>query len=156
MRHRIISALAAASLLALSPPARAATGGVIKVLPQFLDLEGRSSLSPSLYERDAYQATLRLHPERRSGLRFHVQWKTKGSVWEPLTLRLELRGTVQGDLPRELVLDEPLLTKGKSLARWTGITLTSDQYKLLGSVTAWRVSLWEGQRLLGSQQSFLW
>ena len=36
--------------------AAAATGSVIKVLPQFLDLKGRTALSPSLYDRDAYQA----------------------------------------------------------------------------------------------------
>ena len=44
------------------------SGKVVKVLPHYLDLEGRHTLSPSLYERDAYQAVLRQHPERRSGI----------------------------------------------------------------------------------------
>src|SRR5207249_4815919 len=47
---------------------QAAAGRVVKVLPQFLDLKGRNTLSPSLYERDAYQAVLRRHPEQRSGM----------------------------------------------------------------------------------------
>ena len=145
-----------AGILALAWPATAASGRIIKVLPEFLDLQGRTALSPSLYERDAYQAILRQHPERRSGLRFFVQWKTKGSVWAPLTLRLELRGAAEGNLPKELILDERLVNKGKWLTRWSGITLSSQEYKHLGAVTAWRASLWEGQKLLAQQQSFLW
>ena len=155
MRWRSISLLVAA-LVALAWPAAGASGRILKVLPQFLDTQGRASLSPSLYERDAYQALLRLHPERRSGLRFNVQWKTKGPAWEPLTLRLELRGTATGDLPREIILDEKPATKGKWLTRWTGITLSPEEFTRLGTVTAWRASLWEGQTLLAQQQSFLW
>ena len=128
----------------------------MKVLPEFLDKEGRASLSPSLYERDAYQAQLRFHPERRSGLRFYVEWKTKGALWQPLKLRIELRGRSEGNLPQQLVLEEPLVNKKTSFTRWTGVTLTNEQYQQLGSVTAWRVTLWEGNRLLGTQQSFLW
>ena len=70
--------------------------GVIKVMPEFLDLKGRNALSPSLYERDAYQLTLREHPERRSGIRFYVQWKAPKAAWEPLLVRVELRGDRRG------------------------------------------------------------
>src|ERR1051326_4940456 len=59
--------------------ASAATGGVVKVLPQFLDLKGRSAISPSLYDRDAYQAHLREHTNEISGIRFAVQWKAHGA-----------------------------------------------------------------------------
>jgi hypothetical protein len=31
-----------------------------------------------------------------------------------------------------------------------------DAYKQFGEVTAWRVSLWSGDQLLGEQKSFLW
>ena len=135
--------------------ASAATGRIVKVLPQFLDDKGRSSLSPSLYERDAYQAVLRLHPEKRAGLRFNVQWKTKGPAWEHVTLRLQLRGTAVRQLPKELVLDQQVATTGHA-SHWTGITLTPAQYKELGAVTAWRATLWEGKQMLGEQKSFLW
>ncbi len=137
-------------------PALAATGKVIKVLPEFLDRQGRTSLSPSLYERDAYQAVLRLHPNQRSGLRFYVQWKTHGALWQPLKLRLELRGVAEGNLPRELVLEQPLVNKRTKFTRWSDITLTTQQYQHLGAVTAWRATLWEGTQLLGEQKSFLW
>ena len=39
------------------------SGRILKVLPHLLDGKGHHTLSPSLLERDAYQAELRLHPE---------------------------------------------------------------------------------------------
>ncbi|HTL54356.1 MAG TPA: hypothetical protein VL361_01700 [Candidatus Limnocylindrales bacterium] len=134
----------------------AATGRVIKVLPEFLDEKGRNSLAPSLYERDVYQALLRDHPERRSGLRFYIQWKTKGPVWEPLTIRVEIRGNAEGNLPKQLVLEQRIENPGGAFSHWSNVTLSSEDYKKIGSVTAWRISFWEGKTLLGQQQSFLW
>src|SRR5262245_58449513 len=140
-------------LLALTGlPAEAATGRVMKVLPHLLDLKGRHTLSPSLYERDAYQARLRLHPEERSGIRFDVQWKSKGGVWEPLKLVVQLRGLPQGELPKEWVL-EKAVEPGQWFSQWTSLTLQGLEYKGVGEVTAWRVSLWEGKQLLGEQKS---
>lgn len=137
-------------------PVKAGTGRIIKVLPEFLDIQGRTSTSPSLYERDAYQAMLREHPERRSGVRFYVQWKTKGPIWEPVKLRIELRGVAKGNLPQQLVLEEPLLNSGTRLPRWTSAGLEGLTYRQFGAVTAWRATLWEGKRLLSEQKSFLW
>ncbi len=153
---RVACPLMAGLCLVLALNAQGATGRVVKVLPQFLDKQGRAALSPSLYERDAYQAQLRAHPDQRSGLRYCVQWKTKGPVWQPLRLRLEVRGVAQGNLPKELVLDQNLANKRSMFARWTELTINPDQYQHLGSVTAWRVTLWEGAQMIGSQQSFLW
>lgn len=136
--------------------AHAATGRIIKVLPEFLDLKGRNSLSPSLYERDVYQALLRQHAERRSALRFYIQWKTKGPVWQPLTVKVEMRGIVEGNLPKQLALEERVENPGGPLSHWTTVTLSREDYKEIGSVTAWRVTFWEGKTLLGMQQSFLW
>jgi hypothetical protein len=133
----------------------AATGRVIKVLPHFLDLEGRVALSPSLFERDSYQAILRLNPDRRSGIRYAIQWKTKGAVWEPLTVRIELRGVAQGKLPKQLIL-ETSVERSPWYGRWTYLTLKGSQYTDFGEVTAWRATLWEGTRLLSEQKSFLW
>ena len=121
-----------------------------------MDKQGRTSLSPSLYERDAYQAQLRQHPENRSGMRFYVEWKIKGGAWEPLTLVLQLRGVVRGNAPTQLVLKQPLENTGGSFSHWAGVTLDNEAYKQLGAVTAWRATLWEGQQLLGEERSFLW
>ena len=154
MRQPLIWVLWIVLAWPLSVPA--ASGRVVKVLPEFLDLKGRNSLSPSLYERDAYQATLRDHPDRRSGMRFYVEWKTQGAAWEPLTIQVELRGTSEGSLPKQLVLYQRAENRGGWFTHWTNVELSNAEYKKLGSVTAWRVSLWEGKTLLGLQQSFHW
>lgn len=60
-------------------PVAADTGRVTKVLLHFLDLQGHSALSPSLYDRDAYQAQLRKHPEQCSGMRFDILWRARAA-----------------------------------------------------------------------------
>ena len=147
-------------LFGAAGPAQAATGRVIKVLPHFLDLEGRHTLAPSLYERDAYQAFLREHPDKRSGIRFDVHFKASGPAFGKLKLRLELRGIAQGDLPRQLVLEQEITPTG-GFGRWTGLSLRGQEYRQFGEVTAWRLALWDidpvmGDQLLSEQQSFLW
>jgi hypothetical protein len=154
--RRLLAGLLITGVLAVNPSVVSATGGLLKVLPEFLDLKGRNSLSPSLYERDVYQVALRDHPERRSGIRFYIEWKSKKPVWEPLLARVELRGIAEGKLPRQLVLERAVPNPGGALSHWTDITLGGEDYKKFGSVTAWRVTLWEGQTLIGQQQSFLW
>jgi hypothetical protein len=144
-----------ASGLAVAWSAQAATGRVIKVLPQFLDLRGRNSLSPSLYERDTYQAHLRDHTNLCSGVRFNVQWKAKGHAAAPLKLRVELRGVAHGDFPKQLLLEKPVQPGGR-FSHWTEVNLLGQEYKSFGQITAWRVTLWEGPLVLGEQKSFLW
>ena len=141
--------------VAVALSASAASGRVIKVLPQYLDLKGRNSLTPSLYERDQYQATLRLHTNDCSGMRFQVQWKAKAQAAAPLKLLLELRGVARGDYPKRLTIEKPVESRSR-YSHWTQLDLLGEEYKEFGEVTAWRVSLWEGSRLLGEQKSFLW
>ena len=138
---------------ALSAPA--ATGRVIKVLPQFLDLKGRDSTHPSLYERDAYQAYLRQHTNQVSGMEFNIQWKTRGKATGPVKLRVETRGVVRGDAPQALVFEKTVVPSGW-FSHWSIISVTNDSYRALGELTAWRVTLWEDKQLLGEQRSFLW
>jgi hypothetical protein len=153
--RRFLIWLALVGGLAVGWPAPAATGRVIKVLPQFLDLKGRNSQSPSLYERDVYQAMLRDHTNLCSGMRFNVQWKTKGQPAAPLKLRVDLRGVAHGDFPKQLMI-EKAVEPGGWFSHWAEIPLVGEEYKSFGHVTAWRVTLWEGTQLLGEQQSFLW
>jgi hypothetical protein len=134
----------------------AAEGRLLKVLPQLLDLKGRHTTSPSLYDRDAYQAYLRLNPTNISGIRFAVQWKG-GSSDAPLKVRVEMEGIVQAKGPSttKKVLEREV-KPGGWFGRWTYIPLTGEDYAKFGSITAWRVTLWEGDRLLSEQKSFLW
>jgi len=149
--RRLLSIL----LLAATFSTFAATGRVVKVLPHFLDLKGRHSLSPSLYDRDAYQLQLRQHPEQRSALRFDVLWRVRGATNGKLKLRAELRGKATGQLPKETTLEAELSSRGVS-SKWSALKLEGEAYQNFGEVTAWRVTLWDGEQLIGEQKSFLW
>jgi hypothetical protein len=149
-------ALLCALALAGALPAGAATGEVLKALPLFLDLNGHHTIFPSLYERDAYQVVLRDFPEKRSGILFQVHWKTKGKAAAPVVLKVQLRGLAKAKPPKEITLVQQIQPRGGWFGHWTGLALRGAEYKEFGEVTAWRVTMWEGDRLLGEEQSFLW
>ena len=132
--------------------AESATAKIIKVLPHLLDRDGRHTLSPSLYERDAYQAFLRKHPDQCSGLRFDIQWKAKRVVGTRLLLRLEIRGSKEA----KPVLSERPARPDHGYRRWSSLRVDGDAYQKVGEVIAWRATLWEDDRLLAEQKSFLW
>jgi hypothetical protein len=130
----------------------AAEARIVKVLPHFLDKEGRHTLHPSLFERDGYQAHLRAHPDLCSGMRFDVQWK--GKKVENGQIKLEVRGA--NTPPRKVeTFSTPLKSSGY-FSRWSSLKITSEDFKRTGSVIAWRISLWDGDQQLAEQKSFLW
>jgi hypothetical protein len=129
-------------------------GKILKVLPHLLDTEGRHGLSPSLYERDAYQAHLRQHPDQCSGMRFDVQWKARGRTSDPFRLRLELRGS-RAHQATPLVVEQAVKRK-RAWSSWSSVKLDHQEWKRLGQVVAWRATLWEGDRQIAEQRSFLW
>lgn len=144
--------MAVIGLMAMASAAPASSARVLKVLPHFLDLEGRHSLSPSLYERDAYQARLRQHPEQRGGLRFDVHCKSRGLT--NFILRVEMRGA-QGKEATAHTLEKVLATKDR-FSGWSALSVTGEEYRRFGELVAWRVTLWAGSTLLAEQRSFLW
>jgi hypothetical protein len=153
--RRLLNFLLVLAVVGLAQVAQAASGRVLKVLPHYLDLQGRHALSPSLYDRDAYQARLRQQPELRSGLRYDVQWKGRTPAGKTFRLRVELRGTARGDLPRTHVLEKEVSAR-TGWSRWARIPFTGEDWKQFGEVTAWRVTLLDGEQVLSQQQSFLW
>ena len=152
-RVHLIRVLAILSVLnGFALAGQAGSARLVKVLPQFVDPQGRVALNPSLYERDAYQAHLRAHPAERAGLRFDVQWKSRERV--ALKLRLELRGN-RGREGTTAVLEEPVKYRGL-FGTWSKALLTGDAYQKFGELSAWRATLWDGERLISEQKSFLW
>lgn len=140
--------------LTAAPASDAVTGRIVKVLPLFLDFQGRDAISPSLFDRDAYQAHLREHTNEVSALRFDILWNAAHAKGADLKLRAELRGVAEHGLPRQAVLETNVAPK--FFRRWTSLTLGGDEYKQFGALVAWRVTLWDGDRLLSEQKSFLW
>jgi hypothetical protein len=153
MRRLFVTLLLLGSL-AGALAAGTATGRVVKVLPLFLDGQGRDAVSPSLFERDAYQARLRQHTNEISAIRFDVLWKAAHAGDAALKLRVELRGSGTNGLPCQTTLEQTV-TPG-FFRRWTSLTLAGADHQNFGKLTAWRTTLWSADRLLDEQKSFLW
>lgn len=130
----------------------AAPARLVKVLPHFVDKQNRVALHPSLYERDAYQAHLRKTPSEQGGLRFDVQWKS--SLTNRFKLRLELRGNKE-NVGTAAVLEQQVKYTG-FFSTWSKLHLTGDAYSRFGDLSAWRATMWDGEKLVAEQKSFLW
>ncbi len=153
MRRLLMSLLLLSSLLTAFA-GDAVTGRIVKVLPFFLDLKGHKALSPSLYDRDAYQAYLDRHADKRSAIRFDVLWKASNPGSAELKLRVELRGIGQNGVPRQATLEQTVAPH--FFRHWDSLTLGGKDYRDFGELVAWRVTLWSGSQMLGEQKSFLW
>jgi hypothetical protein len=140
--------------LFIAPVARAGNAKVVKVFPQYLDKQGRHTISPSLMGRDVFQADLRRHPSLRGGIRMVVEWKGKDVDWSHLRMRVEIRG-LEGNTLRTETLEEPAVKNGW-LNHWTELRLTGPKFVNFGNLVAWRATLLDGAKELSSQQSFLW
>jgi hypothetical protein len=128
-------------------------GRIIKTLPLLLDKKGHDALSPSLFDRDAYQAYLLQHTNEISALRFDILWQVKpvAAHWK---LRLELRG-VRGDgNPRQQTLETDI--KPPAFRHWDSMTLGGTDYQKIGQVVAWRATMWQDDIKVSEQKSFLW
>ena len=132
----------------------AVTGRVVKVLPLLLDLKGRDAVSPSLFDRDAYQVYLREHTNEVSAIRFDILWKASNTGSAELKLQVELRGIGQNGLPRRATLTQAVAPH--FFRHWDSLTLGGEDYRNFGELVAWRATLWSGSQLLGEQKSFLW
>jgi hypothetical protein len=146
--------LASLSVAVAVQAADAVSGRIVKVLPFLLDEQGRNATSPSLFDRDAYQAYLRIHTNKVSAMRFDVLWTATKSPAEQIKIDVELRGIGSNSVPKLTTL-ETNVTPG-TFRRWTNLPLAGNDYKNFGQVVAWRVTLWNGGQMLGGQQSFLW
>ena len=130
------------------------TGRIVKVLPFLLDQQGRNATSPSLFDRDAYQAFLREHGTNVSAVRFDVLWQATKASEENLKIAVELRGQGTNGAPRLSTLETNVAPS--RFRHWAALPLAGPDYQNFGQVIAWRVTLWNGAQLLGEQKSFLW
>jgi len=129
-------------------------GRIVKMLPLFLNAKGHDALSPSLYDRDAYQAYLRQHPDEISAIRFDVLWQVEDPAAAEYKLRIELRGIGAGGKPTRSTLEAD--SPPPLLRRWNSLVLGGANYRNFGDLVAWRATLWRGDQLLSEQKSFLW
>ena len=141
-------------LLALSAPSFAAEARIKKILQHLEDLEGRVARQPSLFERDAYQFELRQAPEKVGALRFDIQWAS--AISKDKTLNLKLEVVAANTPPQKTSVFEKAVRNTGMIGNWTQIRLDKEAYAKLGRVISWRATLWDGERMLAEQKSFLW
>jgi hypothetical protein len=127
---------------------------IIKVLPHLVDWKGHHTVAPSLYERDAYQLHLKETPNAVGGLRFDIQWKATRQQSDNLELRIEARGS-KSSLEKPKVFSAKV-EKRRHFSKWSSIRLEKQDYTELGQLIAWRATLWDGDKMIAEQQSFLW
>lgn len=132
----------------------AVEGYIVKMLPLLLDKNGHDAVSPSLFDRDAYQVYLREHTNQISAVRYDVLWRVKHPVPAKYKLRLELRGPVVNGRPTQKVLEMEI--KPAFFRHWDSLKMAGDEYNNFGQAVAWRVTLWADDRQLAEQRSFLW
>jgi hypothetical protein len=151
-RARIIIFLLTA--VAFVGTASAQSAKIVKVLPHFVDAKGRHSLAPSLYERDAYQDELRKNPEKRASIRYDVQWKAS-RITRPVVMRVELRGSDKSKRPKAFQTEREVTPK-RFGSTWTAVGLQSTEFAQFQEILAWRITVWDGDKMLAEQKSFLW
>ncbi len=127
---------------------------IFKVLPHLLDKNGKHSVAPSLFQRDAYQSHLRQHPLEVSTQRFDVQWRNAKTHDTPLKLRLHLRlENTKNNAPT--VIDSEVQPTNL-FSRWSSVMIPAETYKRLGRVISWQMELLSGEVVVARQKSFLW
>lgn len=141
-------------LLVLPTESALAEGKIYKVLPHLLDLKGKHTSSPSLFERDAYQEFLKENPSLISGIGFDIHWKCPSGHERDLNIVMEIRGSknYQASPTRKIIKAKAK----KYFKTWSRITLSNKEMESIGKIVAWKVSLMEGNETLTEHFSFLW
>jgi hypothetical protein len=65
-----------------------------------------------------------------------------------------MRGNTK-DKTTHATISRPLVRRGR-WSQWSAVHITGDEYAALGKLVAWRASLWDGDKMVAEQRSFLW
>ncbi len=155
--------LAPAALIAIFLLAGCATqntvsrGGfaVLKVNRTLLDNYGyETDVVGNLKGEASYQYSLRHEPNRQSGGRFHIKWRApKGST--QVRLVLDVRGLTPANETVRDTLSESFADMD-GWAEWTTLDIKERQFKRLGEIMAWRVTIYSGDRVMAELPSGNW
>ncbi|MBQ7590807.1 MAG: hypothetical protein IJU47_09030 [Verrucomicrobia bacterium] len=127
---------------------------IFKVLPHYLDKDGHNTLSPSLFERDRYQALLRLDQTKCSTIRFDVQWRNTLKNFDDLSITVEMRGTKTNS--PTISFSEKISSRKSIWSHWTKIRIPEESFRELEGLEAWRVLIKDGDEILKEERSFMW
>ncbi len=81
-----------------------------------------------------------------------MQWKGRDA--SAFKLRIEMRGGHEKE--PTILVTEKTVKPPKLFRKWSVLEVTGEDYKKFGELLAWRATLWDGDKLLAEQKSFLW
>ena len=82
-----------------------------------------------------------------------VHFKT-ASASTNLQLRIELRCNKEGQVTNSTRVAS--VSRTGFIGRWQSLKIEGEAFEKLGSVLAWHVSLWDADRQIAEQKSYLW
>jgi hypothetical protein len=128
---------------------------VLKVNRTLLDQFGHETdVVGDLQGQAAYQYDLRHDPFRQRGARFHIKWKAPRRA-ERIRLVLDLQGlNPANESTRATVAAHQPDMDG--WAEWTTLDIKGQQFKKLGEIMAWRVTLYSGDQVMAELPSANW
>ena len=127
---------------------------ILKVNRTLLDRDGyETDVVGDLKGEASYQYSLRHEPHRQTGARFHINLKAPRGA-SRVRLVLDVRGlTAANETARDTLSQSYSDIDG---AEWTTIDITGSQFKRLGSIMAWRVMIYAGDRVMAELPSANW
>ena len=128
---------------------------VLKVNRNLLDNLGYETFAVGDLKKEAdYQYMLRHSPLKQKGVRFHIKWKAprrSGAI----RLVLDVQGLNAANLTtRDTVTQNYPDMDG--WAEWSTIDITGKQFKQIGEIMAWRVTICSGDRVMAELPSANW
>lgn len=129
---------------------------VVKVNRTLLDQWGHETGTEvgDLKAEAVYQFDLRHNPKLQFGARFHIKWKAPDKAPQ-LKLQLDVRGLTADNL----VVYDTLTEEHPAMdgwAEWSTIDIKGERFKKLGTITAWKVSIFSGGELKAELPSGNW
>lgn len=148
---RLLPVLAAAALSSCASKPQ----GFTKVKIYRLDPQSRiTAVDPSIpFEQQhlLHGAVTLEDREARRGNYYTFFWKADDRT-QPVKLRLEYRQAVTRSAVKKVEVDITDVKRNNV----TKVQITGTEFQTNGKVLAWRASLWQGGKEIGSTQSFMW
>jgi hypothetical protein len=129
---------------------------VLKVNHELIDVQGNTQEDiGDLVNRARYQDRLESSGQF-TGIRFFVHWKAPSTELHNLIVKIEAHGLDAGSGREATEVLKKSYSDLPGFSGWTTLDLANDLFKKFGKLMAWRVSLWHGNELKASRQSFTW
>jgi hypothetical protein len=128
---------------------------ILKVNRTLVDSYGyETDVVGDLKQEAVYQYKLRRAPEQQHGARFQVKWKAPQDTAQ-IRLQLDVRGL---NSKNETVFDAVSLSfeRVEDWAEWSTLEISNARLKRLGTITAWKATLFASGKMMAELPSSNW